>query len=224
MNSLSLLSLLQLVSPTLPVGAYSYSEGLEYLIEKGIITNQIQLESWLSQEVQTGSIRVETAILLRAYQSSILKDLECLNYWNNWLSATRETQELRQQSLQMGQSLRKLLLELIPDSQSTFSAINQPCNYAIAFGIASAYWKIEVSTMTLAYLSSWSNNLISAAVRLVPLGQTMGQRITLNLQSILIQVSEDILELKDEELDSCSWGLGLASMNHEIQYTRLFRS
>jgi urease accessory protein len=224
MNSSSLLSLLQLVSPALPVGAYSYSEGLEYLIETGIITNQTQLENWLSQEIRTGSIRVETAILLRAYHANFVNDIHSLNQWNNWLSATRETLELRHQSLQMGQSLKKLLLDLIPESHLIFAEINQPCHYAIAFGIGAAYWKIEAETVVLAYLSSWANNLISAGVRLVPLGQTMGQRITLNLQPTLIQISGDILALKDEDLYSCSWGLGLASMNHETQYTRLFRS
>jgi urease accessory protein len=224
MTPSSLLSLLQLVSPALPVGAYSYSEGLEFLIETGTVTNHSQLENWLSQELQTGSIPIETAILLRAYQSSLVNDVAALNRWNNWLSATRETSELRQQSWQMGQSLKKLLLELIPESHLIFSQIDQPCNYAIAFGIGAAQWKVEASIIVLAYLSSWANNLISAGVRLVPLGQTMGQRITLNLQPTLIQVSGDILELKDEDLYSCSWGLGLASMNHETQYTRLFRS
>jgi len=224
MTPSSLLSLLQLVSPALPVGAYSYSEGLEFLIETEIITNHSQLENWLSQELQTGSIPIETAILLRAYQSSLVNDIAALNRWNNWLSATRETSEVRQQSWQMGQSLKKLLLELIPESHLIFSQIDHPCNYAIAFGIGAAQWKVEASIIVLAYLSSWANNLISAGVRLVPLGQTMGQRITLNLQPTLIQVSGDILELKDEDLYSCSWGLGLASMNHETQYTRLFRS
>jgi urease accessory protein len=224
MNPSSLLSLLQLVSPTLPVGAYSYSEGLEYLIEKDIITDQKALENWLSQELKTGSIRLESAVLLRAYQASITQKIESLNQWNNWLSATRETLELRQQSWQMGKSLEKLLLDLIPDSHLLFTQLDQPCNYAIAVGIGATYWQIEPSTILLAYLSSWANNLISAGVRLVPLGQTMGQRITLNLQPTLIQISQDILELTDENLYSCSWGLGLASMNHEVQYTRLFRS
>ncbi len=224
MNASALLSLLQLVSPALPVGAYSYSEGLESLIDRGIIKNQEQLENWLTQELKTGSIRVETAVLLRAYHASLDQNIERLTYWNRWLSATRESLELRQQSWQMGQSLSKLLLDLVPETNTLFSQINQPCNYAIAFGIGAAYWQIEASTMVLGYLSGWSSNLISAGVRLVPLGQTMGQRITLNLHPHLLQATDEILTLSDDDLNSCSWGLGLASMHHEVQYTRLFRS
>ncbi len=110
MNPSSLLSLLQLVSPTLPVGADSYSEGLEYLIEKDIIRDQRALENWLSQELKTGSIRLESAVLLRAYQASITENIQSLNQWNNWLSATRETLELRQQSWQIGKISRKIIV------------------------------------------------------------------------------------------------------------------
>ena len=133
----ALLALLQLVSPALPVGAYSYSEGLETLVEKGVIANCAQLQAWLEQELRYGTIRLEAAIMVRAQTSFASGDLEALDAWNVWLSAARETLELRQQSWQMGQSLLKLLVKLQPQLQSVEAAID-PCNWSVAFGIAAA--------------------------------------------------------------------------------------
>ncbi len=228
-----LLTLLQLVSPTLPVGGFNYSEGLEWLVEQGSIGDRHQLQQWLSTELEQGSIRVETAVMLRAYRAvqkaTVLNrqaTLADLSYWNQWLTATRETQELRQQSWQMGTSLRRLLLDL--DSIFTdyfeFVPSTEPVHWAIAFGIAAAVGQIPDHQCTLGYLHSWANNLISAGIRLVPLGQTAGQQILLALHHVMQQQAIEILALPDDELFSCSWGLSLASMNHETQYTRLFRS
>jgi urease accessory protein len=219
-----LLSLLQLASPALPVGAYSYSEALETLVEQQIINNKETLETWFTQELKYGSIHLETAIMFRAYQAVINQDYASLNYWNQWLSAARETSELRQQSWQMGQSLGKLLIDLQPQLQSIIMTIDHPYNYATVFAIAAASWQIEVQDTIIAYLHSWLTNLISAGVKLIPLGQTAGQQLLLKQQDLLSEITEEILLIKDENLASCGWGLALASMAHEIQYTRLFRS
>jgi urease accessory protein len=224
MTDSSLLRLLQLVSPALPVGAYSYSEGLETLVDREVVNNKETLEKWLEHELSYGSIRIETAIMLRSYHSVCENDLEALDKWNAWLSAARETEELRQQSWQMGRSLLKLLVELQPQYSSFASAIESPCNYAVAFGIAAAGWKIDNKVAAIGYLQSWTANIISAGVRLIPLGQTAGQQILINLHDLIIEITQKILSLKDEELSSCSWGLALASMAHQTQYTRLFRS
>jgi urease accessory protein len=225
------LSLWQLISPTLPVGGFNYSEGIEWLVEAGTITNAATLQAWLTQELTHGSIRVETAIMARAYHLASTdpdhgSTATTLQDWNQWLTASRETQELRQQSLQMGRSLRKLLIDLTPEMAPWFDVIGitEPCHYAIAFGIGAAVWHIALEQSTLGYLYGWVNNLISAGVRLVPLGQTDGQRILFALQSTLQDQTAQILTLTDDDLYSCSWGLGLASMGHETQYTRLFRS
>ncbi len=223
-DSTHVLSLLQLASPALPVGAYSYSEGLETLVENGMIENELSLKHWLEQELRYGAIRLEAAVMIRAHQYAMLGDIEALCYWNNWLSAARETEELRQQSWQMGRSLMRLLLELQPQSASVIDAVGTPCNFAIAFGIAAAHWKIDLSNALLGYLHSWATNLITAGVKLIPLGQTAGQKLLLELQVDLSCATEEILALEDDNLNSCGWGLGLASMAHEIQYTRLFRS
>ncbi|NJK48584.1 urease accessory protein UreF [Candidatus Gracilibacteria bacterium] len=220
----ALLHLLQLASPALPVGAYSYSEGLESLVDRKVINNKETLEDWIKHELSYGSIRIEIAIMLRSYHSVCQNDLETLDKWNAWLSAARDTEELRQQSWQMGRSLLKLFVELQPQYSTFASAIESPCNYAVAFGIASACWQIEDRIAAIGYLQSWTANIISAGVRLIPLGQTAGQQILINLHDIIVRVTQEILLLKDEELGSCSWGLALASMTHQTQYTRLFRS
>lgn len=223
-NHSALLPLLQLVSPALPVGAYSYSEGLESLVERGTITNAVQLQAWLEQELRYGAIRLEAAVMVRAHSSFSGGDLEALSAWNDWLSATRETHELRQQSWQMGQSLLKLLIDLQPQLQSVKGAIARPCNWAVAFGVAAAAWRIDAQAAVMGYLQSWATNLVNAGVKLIPLGQTAGQQILFSLQDLLTETTHSVLDWEDEQLGSCGWGLALASMAHETQYSRLFRS
>lgn len=220
----NLLCLLQLVSPALPVGAYSYSEGLETLVENKIINNVETLKHWLSQELRYGTIRIEAAVMLRAYDATKAADKLTLIYWNNWLSAARESEELRNQSQQMGGSLIRLLKELQPQIMPIITACGSPCNFAIAFGIAAANWDINPQPALLGYLHSWVNNLITAGIKLIPLGQTAGQLLLLELQELIIAIAVEIINLQDDELSCCSWGLSLASMGHEQQYTRLFRS
>lgn len=219
----ALLSLLQLVSPALPVGAYTYSDGLETLVQANQITDAAALEQWLTQELQYGAIRVEAAVLIRAYQCAD-RNLERLNAWNQWLSAFRETEELREQSWQMGRSLSRLLADLQPETQPILSACGEPCNIAIAFAVAATVWQIDPMAAVLGYLHSWAANLVNAGVRLIPLGQTQGQQILLHLACPIEQASQQVLELKDEQLECCSWGVSMASMTHETLYSRLFRS
>ncbi|GAX34850.1 urease accessory protein UreF [Nodularia sp. NIES-3585] len=220
----NLLYILQLASSGLPVGAYSYSEGLEMLVEKGIISDQASLKHWLESELHYGAIRLDGAVMVRAEQSASMGNNSALSHWNMWLSAARETQELRASSWQMGRSLTQLLGKLQPEIIPLVNAVGNPCNYAIAFGIAVAHWQINIKGALLAYLHSWATNLITAGVKLIPLGQTAGQELLLELQPLISTAVGEILALEDDELSCCSWGLSLASMQHESQYTRLFRS
>jgi urease accessory protein len=223
-----LLHLLQLASPTLPLGAYSYSEGLETLVEQLKIKNPTNLFAWLEQELIYGAIRIESALMLKGYQGLIDNQLDIIIFYNRWLTASKETKELRQQSWQMGNSLVKLILNLLEEDRwilpEVKKILGQECNYAIAFGIAAALWEIDRESALLAYLQSWATNLISAGIKLIPLGQTTGQQILYKLNNIILRESQSILSLSDDQLYCCSFGLGLASMNHENLYTRLFRS
>ncbi|KAM3105596.1 urease accessory protein UreF [Phormidesmis sp. 146-33] len=227
MQETALLRLLQLASSTLPVGAYSYSEGVEAIVQSGKIESAESLEHWLRQELRYGAVRLEAAVMVRAARS--LSDPATVLYWNRWLSAVRETEELRSQSWQMGRSLRCLFQDLQPDSllltpHASLLSPSENCNFAIAFGIVSASWEIDERSAVLGYLHSWATNLISAGVKLIPLGQTAGQRLLLGLGEAIERSTQEILTLQDDDLSTCGWGLSLASMAHETLYSRLFRS
>ncbi len=220
----SLLRLQQLASPILPVGSYSYSEGLELLVETGAISNALTLKDWLVQELEVGSFTIDGAILCRAYHAHQSNDWEQLIYWNHWWSAARETHELRQQSWKMGQSLIRLLRSIDPTMKPWLDRLDQPVNWAIVFGAAAAHWEIDLQATLLAYGQSWASNLIGSGVKLVPLGQTAGQQILLDLLPAIVILSDRAMVMQNTELCSCSWGLALASSQHEQQTVRLFQS
>jgi urease accessory protein len=225
MNSdLSLLSLLQLVSPALPVGAYSYSEGIETLMQNGKVKDLATLEQWLVQELRYGAILVEAMVLSKACDALEGGKIDRLEYWNHWLSAFRETEEMREQSWQMGRSLVRLLGALQPALQSVIEACGEPCNFTIAFAIAAHQGHIEPQKAVLGYLYSWAANLVNAGVRLIPLGQTQGQQLLLNLYPVLEQATATVMNSQEDDLKNCGWGLAIASMQHETLYSRLFRS
>ncbi|AFY60395.1 urease accessory protein UreF [Synechococcus sp. PCC 6312] len=222
MDSQALLRLLQLASPALPVGAYAYSEGLEFLIQTEQITTADALKNWITAELRIGAIRVDAAIVIRAYQAQVRGDSTSIESWNHWLTAARDGEALRQQSLQMGRSLWQLFCDLEPETQN-FNP-QEFHHFAVAFGRVAGAWQIELGPAILGFLQSWTSNLINAGVKLIPLGQTQGQRLLLALHQPITQACAEILRLKDEQLDNCSWGLSLAVMGHETLYSRLFRS
>lgn len=223
-ESVALLRLLQLASPALPVGAYSYSEGLEYAVEARWIADAAALQSWIEDGLREGSAAVEAAILARAYRAWYAGDVATALRWDRWLAAARETAELRAQSLEMGQSLRRLLAQLHPDIVAFEALRDWPGNFAVVFGVAAAHWRIPAREATLAYLQSWATNLIAAGVKLIPLGQSAGQRLLYALDDALRGATDAALNRVDEDIASACWGMQLASIAHETQYTRLFRS
>ena len=221
-----LLTLLQLASPALPVGAYSYSEGIETLATNGTITTGAELYQWLTDELSWGSIRVETAVMRWSYAAASQSDRAQLARWNQWLSAFRETAEMRSQSWQMGRSLLRLFRDLEPQISQSLPdiATQNQCHYAIAYSLVTQAWSIPVDEAALIWLHSWAANLISAAVRAVPLGQTEGQRLLRQLVTPTEQAHQTIAAMTEADLAACSWGVAIASMQHETQYSRLFRS
>jgi urease accessory protein len=220
-NATALLKLLQLASPALPVGAFGYSEGLETLSYQGQLTSVEPLRHWLHQELTHGGVRLDAAMAHRAHQNHT--NPEQLQYWNHWLTAARDTEELRQQSLQMGRALARLAENLHPELIPTLKPCF-PCHFAIAFGLLAAHWQIPADMALIGYLQSWTHNLITAALKLIPLGQTEGQALLLDLSEQISLSASEILEWSDEQLVVSGWGVSLASMQHETLYTRLFRS
>ena len=219
------LALLQLVSPALPVGAFSYSEGLEVLIQNGSLTDAFDLQDWIEAELQRGALRLEAAALnpLRVQlqrweekQSERPTDLISLD---GWLLALRESVEMRAQQRQMGGSLLELMADL-------GHPLPQPLVLAwpAAWAWAALSLKISEQEMVEGYLYGWVANQLSAAVRLVPLGPTTAQRIQ---QQLLPMIRDQASVLKDQDprtLWSGGAGAGLAQLAHAELYSRLFRS
>jgi urease accessory protein len=198
--------LLQLASPALPVGAYSYSQGLEAAIEAGIVTDATSAERWIGDVLEFSVARMEAPVLRRqmAGPSQRVNDL---------FIATRETAELRAETLQMGHSLAKLLADLGVDVPIENAALPS------AFACAARAWGIPPRDAVVAYLWGWLENQVMAAIKAVPLGQTAGQKILLALGERL-----DVDELGEAQWTNFAPGLAILSCRHETQYSRLFRS
>lgn len=233
-SSQALLRLLQLTSPALPVGAYSYSEGLETLVEQRAIATPRHMVAWLEQELVSGMVAIDSAAVGLIYKAATRDGLaatgelangEVIAAINQELSALRDSEETRQQSWDMGRSLVRMATHLHPDLKPWFSAAGSPCNFAVAFALVAARWQIDRQSTVLGYLHSWAANLITSAVKLVPLGQTVGQEMLLELYPALEAAGDRALSTQAlDELSLSSWGTSLATMQHEALYTRLFRS
>lgn len=219
------LRLFQLVSPALPVGAFSYSEGLEVLVQRGAIAGAEALEHWLSDELRRGAVALEAAGLsalqnaLRVHQGGGA-DLSAAAELDGWLLAQREAAEVRAQQRQMGQSLLQLLADLGWPLGSGAPLLAWPA----AFAWASLCLEIGSPAMEEAYLYSWVANQISAAVRLVPLGPTQGQRLQLALAPLIAERAATLAQADPWQLWNGGVGAGLVQLQHTELYSRLFRS
>lgn len=222
-DSLALLRLLQLVSPALPVGAYSYSEGLETRVEQGM-TDPTDILSWLEQELALGLVRVETTLLYRIHASVRAQRWADVTQDNRWLSALRDTEESRNQSWATGRALARLIHDLHPELATDLNASGSPCNFVVGFAALAAHWHIPAQTAALGYLHSWAANLVTGVVKLVPLGQTQGQQMLMQLYPALEATALQAQATAPEDLALGGWGASLASMQHEVLYSRLFRS
>lgn len=226
--SLNRLRLFQLVSPALPVGAFSYSEGLEVLVQTGQLRDATSLRRWLEAELDRGALTIEAASLGRL--------MDALARWreapdgpawqellelDGWLLAQREAAEVRAQQRQMGRSLLQLLAELgLPLPQGRTPRLAWPAAWAWA-GLA---LEIAPQDVVEAYLYGWIATQLSAAVRLVPLGPTESQRLQLALAAAIASRAADLVDTDPETLWNGGVGAGLAQLGHGELYSRLFRS
>ena len=216
---MSLVKLLQLASPTLPVGAYSYSGGLEAAIEAGVVHDAASAERWIGDVLEFSMARMEGPIVFAFLLAFTKRDFLKIKEKNEMFLASRETAELRAETVQMGYSLNRLLKDLglgeVPLQEPSFPA---------AFAYAAMQWKIEPEAALQAYLWSWLENQVMAAVKAIPLGQTDGQKILLSLGDLLPSLVKSAMQMQDQDLGNFAPGLALLSARHETQYSRLFRS
>lgn len=220
---LGLLRLLQLVSPGLPIGMYSYSQGLERAIDDGWISNAADTEEWLHGLMDSCLTHIDLPILARLYNAWECRNIETVKYWSRILIANRETAELRMEDQQTGQALARLLNSLaiteiqpwVRDPEATLATL---------FAFAAVNWNIPLRETALGYLWSWLENQVLCAVKLVPLGQVAGQRLLTDLAQKIPILVDQALNISDHDIGGSTFGLALASSRHEMQYSRLFRS
>lgn len=222
-TDLPLLRLMHLVSPSLPIGSFTYSQGIEWAVEHGWIGTAAELESWLENLLHTGMTYLDIPLLQRMYLAVQQQDESGLQYWIEYLNASRETSELLLEEKNRGRALTDLLIAL----DSPLAAQWKPLlaqSQAAAFALAAVHWQIPLQQAAAGYLWSWLENSALSAVKIIPLGQTQGQTILHRLTPQVPEVVANALQVKDEEIGASSPALAIASSRHETQYTRLFRS
>ena len=224
--SLPLVRLLQLASPALPVGAYSYSQGLESACDAKIVRDKNSARQWIGDVLQFNIATMEAPILVRLYRAWQSADLKSATHWNHYFLASRETAELRAETEQMGYSLAKLLIDGKFCDPRQLASLNdlQPKGFPAAFSFAAVSFAVAIDEALTAYLWSWLENQVIAAVKLVPLGQVAGQSMLFELGQTIPHGVEQALDLSDDELCNLTPGLAILSAQHETQYSRLFRS
>ena len=222
-TDLGLLRLLQLVSPSLPVGMYSYSQGMEQAVENGWIKDQAQVQAWLVGVLRHSLGRLDAPLLVRLYEAWAMGDAGAVERWSVELTAMRETAELRAEDRQTGQALARLL-DGLGVEQAKAWARHPHASFATLFALAAVEWDVPKSQAIAGYLWSWLENQALCAVKLVPLGQLAGQRVLHHLALEIPGLVDTALDLPDDAIGSSSFALSLASSRHERQYSRLFRS
>ncbi|WP_339898550.1 urease accessory UreF family protein [uncultured Gilvimarinus sp.] len=219
----SLLHLMHLVSPALPVGAYAYSQGLEYAIDSGWAGSESALQDWIEQVMTHSLGQLDVPVLRRLYSAWQADDLTEVNHWNDFVLACRETQELLLEDEQLGLALGRLL-ESLDIPQAARSHFNSSPSYVTLFALAGVKWNVNIDELARGFVWSWLENQVAAATKIVPLGQTHAQQLLVALMPAVDDVCERAKPLTDDELGLSLPGLAMASCLHERQYTRLFRS
>jgi len=222
----ALLELMQLASPALPVGGFSYSEGLEAAVEAGLVRDELQACDWLLDQLHLSLARADLPVLAQAVPAWQAHDLERIRSLNDWVLHTRESAELRQQTQQMGRSLAEWLKNRgTPDERIALLAALRPApTWPLAFALAATLSGAPRRDMLLCFGFGWAENMVQAAMRSVPLGQSAAQRILARLIDALPGAVEHAAALGDDQRQAFTPMLAILSAQHETQYSRLFRS
>ena len=220
-----LLRLLAWASPAFPTGAFSYSHGIEYAVEEGLVANAAQLRDWVGWIVGRGALHADAVLLAHAYRAAEASDHGALDEIAALAAAMRGTADTALESLQQGASFFDTAQAVWPQKRVAAFLKRTGAKPALPVAVALLCAGTIPLTETLAaYLHAAMANLISAGVRLIPLGQTDGQRSIAALESAVTAAVERALATPLEELATAAPMVDWTSMRHETQYTRLFRS
>jgi len=223
-----LLHLLWLASPALPVGGFSYSEGLEAAIDAGLVSDEASAAGWLIDQLHLGLARCDLAVVAQAIPAWQAGDVPRIQQLNTWVLSTRETHEFRLQTEQMGRSMLEWARSLGELGAGVFeqllaAGLNPP-SYPVAMACAVARSGASTRDSLLGFAFGWAENMVQAAIKSVPLGQSAGQRMLARLAREIPAAADHALALEDAERQAFTPGLAILSARHETQYSRLFRS
>lgn len=228
------LHLMWLASPALPVGGFSYSEGLEAAVDSGRVTGEADAAAWLRDQLHLAVARSDLAVVARAVPAWQRHDLARVRELNDWVLQTRETSELRLQTEQMGRSLVEWLRTVDaaamadgsePDGRiAQLAALRPAPTWPVAFALAVHRTGAPLREALLSHAFGWAENMVQAAIKAVPLGQSAGQRMLATLIATMPQAVDQAIALPDAERQAHAPMLAILSARHETQYSRLFRS
>lgn len=216
------LHLLRLVSPTLPVGGFSYSRGLEAAVHHGWVRDEVGARDWILGVLERVYASLDGALFLRLMSALAAHDKDAFMRHDTQLRAARESRELQLEDLRMGAALQRLLRDLGVPLASAFADRN--LSFPAAFAVAAQHWKIPAAQALQGLMWNCVESQVSAAMRLVPLGQTSGQRIMILAVEVIRRSALAASKVKDDEIGNAGQALAMASAWHETQYSKLFRS
>ncbi|SIS59429.1 urease accessory protein [Thalassolituus maritimus] len=219
----------QLISPSLPIGAFTYSQGMEWAVESGWIKDAESLYAWLDSVLSGTMVTMELPLLMRIADCIEYKDAQGCHDWSAYLLSCRETSELRAEEQQRGQAF-SALLDKLPEA-AVWPELSDPVwrgamdiSQLSGFALACHKWNISREDMLRGYLWSWLENMVIGAVKLIPLGQSDGQRVLFRFTDYLSTACEEAFDVEDDDIGASSPAQAIASSLHETQYCRLFRS
>lgn len=222
----SLLQLIWLASPALPIGGFSYSEGLEAAVDRAGVVDEAAARAWLLDQLQLSLARADLAVVSKAIAAWRRRDLDRVNELNDWMLHTRESSELRLQTEQMGRSMMDWLRNQHVDDAPMVD-LTRTCaspTYPVAFALAASVTRAGVRDCLTSFAFGWAENMVQAAVKSVPLGQSAGQRILAALAHGIAAAVADAMAQSDSDRQAFTPMLAILSAQHETQYSRLFRS
>lgn len=223
----TLLQLMWLASPALPVGGFSYSEGLEAAVDAGLVGDEAAAAEWLATQLQLALARSDLPALAQACGAWAAHDTRRIGELNDWLRCTRESAELRAQAEQMGRSLLDWLRNSAHSADprlATLAALQPAPLWPVAFALAATLAGATPRDALLAFAWGWAENMAQAAMKAVPLGQAAAQRLLSRLAGEIPAAVEQALVLPDDQRQAHAPMLAILSARHEAQYSRLFRS
>jgi urease accessory protein len=225
----ALARLLQLSSPTLPTGGYSYSQGMEAAVELKLVHDEQSAANWIKDQLMIVMVQAEAPLWCLLFEAWRSGNQEAVYEWNQWFYATRETAELRHETKELGRSLLKLCQALNwgdADSREVLTAMS-PVTHLSVHAYLCSEWKLSCEIGVVAYLFTWAENQVAAAIKSVPIGQLAGQRILAHIRQRFPEALAAIMERSQAtppSLNTFTPQFAIISSRHESQFSRLFRS